>query len=114
MLSAWVCFSAWQRGGFPEEQRRLMSLIDSHSHIDAPEFAHDRDAVIERARHAGVMRQIVPAVTAASWPALRDICDANPGLHSAYGLHPMFLRQHEPRHLQQLADWLAQQRPVAI
>ena len=91
-----------------------MPLIDSHSHIDAAEFAPDRAAVIKRARQAGITRQIVPAVTAASWPALRDICATMPGLHPAYGLHPMFLSQHEPKHLQQLEIWLATERPVAV
>ncbi|QBB70370.1 TatD family deoxyribonuclease [Pseudolysobacter antarcticus] len=91
-----------------------MRLIDSHSHIDADEFAPDRAAVIERARLAGVTQQIVPAITAASWPALREICATTPGLHPAYGLHPMFLAQHQPQHLQQLETWLATERPVAV
>jgi len=31
-----------------------MELIDSHAHIDAEQFAEDRDAMLERARRAGV------------------------------------------------------------
>ena len=31
-----------------------MDLIDSHAHIDFPQFADDRDAMLERARLAGV------------------------------------------------------------
>jgi len=31
-----------------------MDLIDSHAHIDAEQFAEDRDAMLERARAAGV------------------------------------------------------------
>ena len=31
-----------------------MELIDSHAHIDFPQFAEDRDAMLERARAAGV------------------------------------------------------------
>ncbi|MFB0365846.1 TatD family hydrolase, partial [Xanthomonas euvesicatoria] len=37
---------------------RLMQLIDSHCHLDAGEFDHDRAAVIARARAAGVMQQV--------------------------------------------------------
>ena len=91
-----------------------MVLFDSHCHLDAPEFDPDRAAVIERARNAGVSSQVVPAVTAASWPKLRDVCTLAPGLHAAYGLHPMFLAEHRPEHLQQLGDWLQRESPCAI
>lgn len=89
-------------------------LVDSHCHLDAPELDHDRDAVIRRARAAGVERQVVPAVDAAGWPKLRDICAADPDLYPAYGLHPMFLSSHRDEHLAELHDWLVRERPVAI
>ncbi|WP_368565771.1 TatD family hydrolase [Pseudoxanthomonas sp. UTMC 1351] len=89
-------------------------LVDSHCHLDASELDHDRDAVIRRAREAGVKRQIVPAIDAAGWPKLRDVCAADPGLYPAYGLHPMFLSSHRDEHLTELHDWVARERPVAI
>ncbi|PPU92443.1 TatD family hydrolase [Xanthomonas albilineans] len=91
-----------------------MELIDSHCHLDADAFDHDRAAVIARAQNAGVVAQIVPAVTAASWPTLRAVCATAPDLHSAYGLHPLFLAQHRSTHLEALADWVARERPCAI
>lgn len=91
-----------------------MNLVDSHCHLDASAFDTDRDQVIERARAAGVRRQVVPAVTAASWPKLRDTCRLADGLHPAYGLHPMFLDQHRPEHLDQLRDWITRERPCAV
>lgn len=89
-------------------------LVDTHSHLDAPEFDADREAVIARARAAGVTRQVLPAVEAASWPKLRGICQGNPGLFPAYGLHPMYLAAHRPRHLKQLGEWIERERPVAV
>lgn len=89
-------------------------LVDSHSHIDAPEFDADREAVIARARAAGVTRQVVPAVEAAEWSKLRDICRANTGLYPAYGLHPMYLQSHRPQHLHSLREWIERERPVAV
>ncbi len=89
-------------------------LVDSHCHLDASEFDPDRTAVIERARAAGVQVQVVPAVTAASWPKLREVCQQAPGLYPAYGLHPMFLAEHRPGHLDQLRDWIERERPCAI
>lgn len=91
-----------------------MQLVDSHCHLDAAEFDADREAVIARAGAAGVGMQIVPAVTAASWPKLRDVCAADTGLYPAYGLHPMFLHEHRPEHLQQLRDWVEREKPRAI
>jgi TatD DNase family protein len=89
-------------------------LVDSHSHLDAEEFDPDRSQVLARARAAGVTRQIVPAVAAASWGKLRDLCVAEPGLYPAYGLHPMYLAEHRPEHLQTLRDWIERERPVAV
>ena len=89
-------------------------LVDSHSHLDADEFDADRVEVLRRAREAGVGRQIVPAVAAAGWEKLRALCAAEPGLHPAYGLHPMYLDAHRPQHLTQLREWIERERPVAV
>ena len=89
-------------------------LIDSHCHLDAAEFDPDRAEVIARARQAGVLMQVVPAVTAASWPTLRDVCRQAPGLFPAYGLHPVFLADHAPTDLDALAQWIEHERPCAI
>ena len=91
-----------------------VGLVDSHSHIDADEFDADRAAVLERARAAGVMRQVIPAVDAASWPKLRDVCAEHPGLFPAYGLHPTFLAAHTPQHLSLLREWIERERPLAV
>jgi TatD DNase family protein len=89
-------------------------LIDSHCHLDAAEFDHDREDVIARARAAGVMAQVIPAVTARSWPKLGALCASHEGLHPAYGLHPMFLAEHRDEHLVALRDLIAVERAVAV
>ena len=91
-----------------------MQLVDSHSHIDADEFDADRAQAIDRARAAGVGRQVVPAVDAITWPKLRDVCAAHPGLFPAYGLHPTFLAGHTPQHLAQLREWIEREQPLAV
>ncbi len=57
---------------------------------------------------------MVPAIAAAHWPGLREVCTRNAGLFPAYGLHPMFLQDHHRDHLQLLGDWLAREQPVAV
>ncbi|MGL4666355.1 MAG: TatD family hydrolase, partial [Saezia sp.] len=44
--------------------------IDSHCHLDAPEFDIDRAQVIERARSAGVRWMVIPAVAPAHFDAV--------------------------------------------
>ncbi len=89
-------------------------LIDSHCHLDAPEFDADRDAVIARARAAGVVAQVVPAVAASGWAKLGSLCTKGSGLHPAYGLHPMFLAEHRNEHIDALRALLATERAVAV
>jgi TatD DNase family protein len=96
------------------DNRAVIALIDSHCHIDAAEFDADRDAALARAREAGVTRQIVPAIALSGFAKLRDLCRSEPGLCPAYGLHPMYLDQHRPGHLDELAGWIAREQPAAV
>ncbi len=91
-----------------------MRLFDTHSHFDVESFDGDRDAALARAMAAGVDEQLVPAIEARSWPNLREICARTPGLHAAYGLHPLMLDAHTPQHLRELREWIGREHPVAI
>lgn len=89
-------------------------LIDTHSHIDVEDFAADRDQVIARARAAGVLAQVVPAVVAPGWDHLLQVCADYPGLYPALGMHPVYLEIHRPEHVTALAERVASARPIAI
>ncbi len=92
----------------------MISLIDSHSHFDDREFDSDRDAALARARDAGVTRQIIPAIALSNFENVRALCTADSGLFAAYGLHPMFLAEHESSHIDALARWIEREKPVAV
>jgi TatD DNase family protein len=92
----------------------VFELIDSHSHFDVAEFDVDRDAALARARDAGVKRQILPAIALCGFEKLRALCAAERGLFPGYGLHPLFLSEHKIEHLDELAKWLAREKPVAV
>ncbi|MGA8278249.1 MAG: TatD family hydrolase [Rhodanobacteraceae bacterium] len=92
----------------------MPELIDSHSHIDVAGFDADRSTVLERARAVGVTRQIVPAIALSGFDNLRMLCAREPGLFPAYGLHPMFMTEHRPTHLDELASWIERENPVAV
>lgn len=92
----------------------MNTIIDSHVHLDASVLDADRSAVLKRAAEAGVSTMIIPATTTASWAPIARLCDSGNGLHPAYGLHPMFLEQHAPEHVDALSSWLDQHFAVAI
>ncbi|MEO9078949.1 MAG: TatD family hydrolase [Rhodanobacter sp.] len=92
----------------------MPTLTDSHVHLDDPAFAHDRDAVILRAKQAGIDVMVVPAVDFDSWQRIKTLCARHEHIHACYGLHPMFLARHTPEHLEALPAWLDRERPVAL
>jgi TatD DNase family protein len=91
-----------------------MELFDTHCHLDVNEFAADRDAVLARARRAGVCWQVIPAVDAAGWEPLLALCRREEGLFPALGLHPIYIEQHRDEHVDELRRRIERERPVAI
>ncbi len=83
--------------------------IDSHCHLDAPEFEADRAAVLARARAAGVDRLVLPAVRARDFEAVRNLAHAH-GLAYALGLHPLHVGESQAGDLDHLAEALRRQR----
>lgn len=72
-------------------------MIDTHCHLDRPEFDADRDAVLVRARAAGVSDLVVPAIGPDGWDRLRAWASATAGVHFALGIHPQLLPELDPR-----------------
>lgn len=70
----------------------MPSWIDTHCHLDAPEFDGDRDAVVERARAAGVGMLVLPAVQPAHFEPLRELAHSHE-LAYALGTHPLYTPQ---------------------
>jgi TatD DNase family protein len=91
-----------------------MELIDTHCHLDVEEFDPDRSEVIAAARAAGVCAMVVPAIHAAVWPRLLDLCASEPDLYPALGLHPVYLERHLEAHLKELERLIEEKRPVAV
>lgn len=96
-----------------------MQFIDSHSHIDFSEFDSDRAAVIQRAINVGVSDIIVSSTIAKRWGLVKQVCAENAHIcHPAYGLHPMFINQHQmegnDNNLEQLKLWLENSQAIAV
>jgi TatD DNase family protein len=95
-----------------------MMLIDTHCHIDVPEFDADRSVVLARARAAGVGALVVPAIEAAGWSGLLALCASapfdGPRLYPALGLHPVYLDAHLDADLERLETLVAESPVIAI
>jgi TatD DNase family protein len=67
----------------------MPEFIDTHCHLDAPEFARDAMDVRRRAADAGVRHCVLPAVGASDFEAVRTLAHAH-GDSYALGTHPLF------------------------
>jgi TatD DNase family protein len=84
-----------------------MPWIDSHCHLDAPEFDADRDAVIRRAGAAGVGMLVLPAVAVAGFDGLVALAHRH-RLAYALGIHPLYVDGADDADLDRLALALQQ------
>jgi len=76
--------------------------IDTHCHLDAPEFALDDSAVVGRARVAGVHMMVLPAVEVANFDSVRRLAHQQ-GLAYALGIHPLYTGRADDGDLDRLA-----------
>ncbi|MCV4271875.1 TatD family hydrolase [Pseudomonas capsici] len=82
-------------------------LIDTHTHLDFPDFDDDRAQVLDNCRALGVERMVVLGVYQRNWQRLWDLTLKHPSLYAAFGLHPIYIDEHRPEHLTELGDWLS-------
>lgn len=63
-------------------------IIDSHCHLDFPDFAPERDAVVARARAAGVGRMITISTRLDKYEQVRAVAEAYDDVYFTVGTHP--------------------------
>ncbi len=83
--------------------------IDTHCHLDAAEFDADRDAVVGRARAAGVSQIVIPAVVANNLARVRELAHQH-DFSYALGIHPLYVMNAGPGDLDHVAEALQQHR----
>jgi len=83
-----------------------VELIDTHTHLDFPDFDVDRQALLAESRALGVRRIVVLGVYQANWQRVWELVQSDPDLHAAFGLHPVYLDDHRLEDLSELGDWL--------
>ena len=83
--------------------------IDTHCHLDAPEFDPDRDTVRREARARGVAVCVIPAIARSNWATVRELAHRH-GDAYALGIHPLCTGSAADDDLEHLAQELAQHR----
>lgn len=67
----------------------LPEIVDSHCHLDFPDFEGELPRIIDAARAAGVRRMVTICTRLKNEPRVRAIAEAHDGVFYAAGTHPM-------------------------
>ena len=79
------------------EVSKALAWVDSHCHLDAPEFSGTLLEIVSRAKVNGVQAILLPTVQASDWgPAsnlVTEFSNQIPGLVYTLGIHPLYIKQ---------------------
>jgi TatD DNase family protein len=89
-------------------------FIDTHAHLDQPEFDADRADVLQRARRAGVEAIVCVGTTAASSRAVVELAGQYPDLYPAVGIQPNECAAADAGDWQQIVALAADPRVIAL
>jgi len=92
-----------------------MHLVDTHIHLYAEEFHHDRAALIEKALHNGVQHFYLPNIDSSSIEGMLQLEKLYPGhCFAMMGLHPCSVKQNVKEELEVVKTWLEKRSFAAI
>ena len=89
-------------------------LIETHAHLDYPEFAGDLDDVLRRAADAGVTRIITIGTSIESSQRAIDLAERYPAVYATVGVHPTYVQEAEEDVFTPLRELAKHPRVVAI
>ena len=89
-------------------------LIDTHAHLYLDRFDEDREAVLQRARDAGVETIVLPAIDVSSIQQAVDLCEEHDGLYAMAGLHPSETETATQADFDAVREWCAHPSVVAV
>ncbi|HPD93674.1 MAG: TatD family hydrolase [Rhodobacter sp.] len=90
------------------------AIVDSHTHLDFPDFDGEHDAILERARAAGVTRMVTICTRLDREPISRALAERYPEVYYAAGVHPMRAHETPPLAVEDLTRLAAHPKFVAI
>jgi TatD DNase family protein len=91
-----------------------LTLVDSHCHLDFPDFADELDAVVARARAAGIERLVTISTRVRRQAAVLAIAERFPEVYCSIGTHPHYAHEEADISLAELAAGSRAEKVVAI
>jgi len=91
-----------------------MMLIDTHAHLDSPDFAEDLDHVLLRAKQASVERIITVGTTLQSSRKAIQLAECYPQIYASVGIHPNLASQEREDFLSELEQMVKHPKVVAV
>ena len=89
-------------------------LVETHAHLDYPDFANDLDDVLRRAADAGVTRIITIGTSVESSQRAIDLAEKYPAVYAAIGVHPTYVEEAQEDVFTPLRELAKNPRVVAI
>src|SRR6185503_17978580 len=89
-------------------------LVDSHCHLDFPEFAPELDAVVQRARDADVQVCVTIGTTMAKFPRVLAVAEQFENVYCSVGVHPHEAKVEPLADAESLIEWAQNPKVVGI
>jgi TatD DNase family protein len=89
-------------------------LIETHAHLDYPDFAHDLDDVLRRANEAGVTRIVTIGTSLESSRRAIELAEKHPAIFATVGVHPTSVQNADEDVITPLRELARHPRVVAI
>ena len=89
-------------------------LVETHAHLDYPDFASDLDDVLRRATEAGVTRIITIGTSLESSRRAIDLAENHSNIYAVIGVHPTYAEEAEEDVITPLRELASNRRVVGI
>ena len=89
-------------------------LIETHAHLDYPDFANDVEDVLRRAAEAGVTRIVTIGTSIESSRQAINLAEKYPAVYAVIGVHPAYVEEAEEDVFTPLRELAKHPRVVAI
>ena len=89
-------------------------LVDSHCHLDYPDFAEELPAVLERAKAAGVGHMVTICTRLSKFDGVKAVAEAHDNIYCSVGIHPHDAGKEPRTTVQELVELTRHPKVVGI